>query len=96
MIKQISSEELAKECKNYLEIKVDNVEKMTAILESKLGATSYKVTPDYVIQVYEYLDQPGVISKLAIDNGIGLTSISVKEINLEYYFMDLVGGDHHE
>ncbi len=96
MIKQISSEELAKECKNYLEIKVDNVEKMTALLESKLGSTSYQVTPDYTIQVYEYLDQPSIISKMAIDNGIGLNSISIKEIDLEHYFMDLVGGDHHE
>ena len=96
MIKQISNEELSKECNKYLELKVDKVNEMTALLETKLGCTSYKITPDYTIQMYEYLDQPMKISELAVMNGIGIKSIVVKEINLENYFIQLVGGVQHD
>jgi ABC-2 type transport system ATP-binding protein len=96
MIKQLSAEELSKECNKYLELKVDKVETMTALLEKKLGCTSYKVTPEYAIHIYDYLDQPSKISELAVMNGIGLNSIIVKEINLENYFISLVGGMSNE
>lgn len=96
MLKQISAEEIAKECNKYLEIKVDQVELMTALLEKKLGCTSYKVTPDYSIHIYDYLEQPSQISRLAVTNGIELNSLVVKDINLENYFIQLVGGMDHE
>lgn len=93
MIRQITADELAMECKKYLELRVDNVEAMIALLETKLNCTSYRITPDYTIQLYEYLDQPSKISSLAVSNGIALNSISVKDINLENYFIQLVGGE---
>jgi ABC-2 type transport system ATP-binding protein len=65
---------------------------MTALLDTKLGCTSYKVTPDAAIHLYEYLDQPAVISELAVKNGVGLVQIMMKEMNLENYFIQLVGG----
>jgi ABC-2 type transport system ATP-binding protein len=96
MIKQLSAEELSRECNKYLELKVDKVEEMTALLETNLGCTSYQVTPDYAIHLYEYLDQPAKISELAVRHGIGLNAISVKDINLENYFIQLVGGTSNE
>jgi len=92
MLRQLSAEELAKECNKYMELKVDKVEEMVVLLETKLGCTSYKVTPEKDIQLYEYLDQPSKISQLAVTNGIALNSITVKDINLESYFIQLVGG----
>lgn len=96
MVKQLSNEELAQECNKYIELKVDKVEEMTALLETKLGCLYYKVTSDYTIQIYEYMDQPAKISEVAVKHGIGLNSITVKEINLENYFIQLVGGENHE
>ena len=96
MIKQISSEDLSKECNKYLELKVDKVEEMTALLETKMDCTSYQVTPDYAIHIFEYLDQPAKISELAVSHGIALYSITIKEINLENYFIQLVGGKSNE
>jgi len=96
MIKQISSEDLSKECNKYLELKVDKVEEMTALLETKMNCTSYQVTPDYAIHIFEYLDQPAKISELAVSHGIALYSITIKEINLESYFIQLVGGKSNE
>lgn len=96
LLKQISSEALAAECNKYLELKVDKVETMTALLESKLGCTSYSVTPASTIQIYDYIDQPAVISKLAVSHDIALSGITVKDINLENYFIQLVGGNGNE
>lgn len=96
MIKQLSNDELSRECNKYLELKVDNIEKMTALLETELGCTSYVVTPERAIHIYEYLDRPSKISELAISHGIGLNSINVKEVNLEDYFIQLVGGAGNE
>ncbi len=92
LIKQLSEERLSVECSKYLEVKVDNAERMAALLETKLNCHAYKVTSDYSLCIYEYLNQPEVISQLAVQNGIGLSSINMKEINLENYFMQLVGG----
>ncbi len=96
LVKQISTEELSKECNRYVELKVDKVEAMTALLETKLGCTSYQVTPDQTIRIFEYLDQTSVISQLAVNHGIGLNSITTKEINLENYFIQLVGGESND
>jgi ABC-2 type transport system ATP-binding protein len=96
LIKQLSAEDLSKECNKYIELKVDNVERMTALLETKLNCHSYKLTPEYAIHIYEYLDQPKKISELAVTNGIGLQSMMVKEINLENYFIQLVGGESND
>lgn len=96
MIKQLSAEQLTKECNKYIELKVDKVELMTALLEKKLGCTDYKVTPDYSIHIYKYLDQPSKISDLVVNNDIKLNSLMVKEINLENYFIQLVGGISNE
>jgi len=95
MVKQLSSEDLSKECNKYLELKVDKVDAMTALLETKLGCTSYKVTQNYAIQIYDYYDQPAKISELAVKNGIGINSMMTKEISLENYFIQLVGGESY-
>ncbi len=94
LVKQITSEELAKESNRYIELKVDNVEAMTALLEVKLSCEAYKVTPDRTIHIFDHLDQPNKISELAIKSGIGLLSITTKEINLENYFIQLVGDEN--
>lgn len=96
MVKQISEEDLERECNKYLELKVDNVERTTALLETSLGCTSYMVTPDKAIHLFEYLDQPIKISELIVKNEIGLMSMVVKDINLENYFIQLVGGTSND
>ena len=96
LVKQISQEELSKECKRYLELKVDKVDRMTALLENKLGCTSYQVKPDYSIHIYDYTEQPSKISQLAVSNDVALYSLMTKEINLENYFIQLVGGESND
>lgn len=96
MMKEITHDDLSKECNRYLELKVDNVERMATLLETELGYTAYKVSPDYSIHIFDYLDQPAMISELVVKHGIGLKALNVKEINLEDYFIQLVGGESND
>lgn len=93
LLRQLSAEEMSQENNKYIELKVDKVEAMAALLETKLGCTSYKITPNYEIHLFDYLEQPTKISQLAVNNGIGLYSMTVKDIDLESYFIQLVGGN---
>ena len=92
LIKEISAKDLNKKCKNYLEIKVTNDSKLTALLEEKLGYKEYKVLPSEVIQIFDKNRNPQDISELIIKNGIGLISLEEKSVNLENYYMSLIGG----
>lgn len=96
MVKQISGEDLSKECNKYLEVRVDQIERMTAMLETELGCTNYRITPENSIQIFDYLEQPSVISSLAAKHNLLLNEITVKDINLEKYFIQLVGGNGNE
>ncbi len=96
LVKQLSSEELSMECGRYIELKVDQTEAMTALLETKLRTANYKVTPDYSIHLFDYMNESYKVSELAVTNGIRLHSLTVKEIKLEDYFIQLVGGESND
>lgn len=93
LLRQLSADEISQDNNKYIELRVDKVEAMAALLETKLGCISYKITPNFEIHLYDYLDQPTKISQLAVNNGIGLYSMTVKDIDLESYFIQLVGGN---
>lgn len=95
LIKEISARELNESCKSYLEIKVTNANKLAALLEEKLGYSDYKVLPEEVIQLFDEDRNPEKVSELIIRNGIGLSSLEEKTIDLENYYMSLMGGTYN-
>lgn len=92
LVKEISADEVNEECKNYLEIKVKSANKLTALLEEKLGYSDYKVLPGEIVQLFDKNRDPEKISKLIVNSGIGLCSLKEKSIDLESYYMSLIGG----
>lgn len=95
LVEELSAKELEEKCKTYLEIKVSNPKKMSALLEEELGYRNYKVLPEDRIQIFEGIDNPGKISSLAISNSIGLLAMEEKYLDLENYYMSLIGGIQH-
>ena len=87
LVKEISAIELNEKCKSYLEIKVNNVNKLAALLEEKLGYSDYKVLPGGTIQLFDINRNPEKISELIVKNEIGLSCLEEKTINLENYYM---------
>lgn len=96
LVEQLSAEELEEKCKNYLEIKVSNPKKMSALLEEELGYKDYKVLPYNRIQIFEDVEDSEKISSLAILNKIGLSAMEEKALNLENYYMSLIGGSEND
>lgn len=92
LIEEITAEELSERCKSYLEINVNNPKKLAVLLEEKLGYKDYKVMPNGLIQLFDKAPISEDISKLAISNGIDLKGLYEKSVNLENYYMSLIGG----
>ncbi|MBR1930996.1 MAG: ATP-binding cassette domain-containing protein [Lachnospiraceae bacterium] len=91
LVEQITAEALREKCQSYLEVKVTDVSKYTSLLEHTFDCRNYKVMPDGSVQIYDKIDKVSDYSALAIQNDIGLLAFEQKEINLEKYYMELVG-----
>lgn len=92
-IEQISAKELEEKCKSYLAVKVDNAEKASVIIEKELQCSKYDVLSGNVIRLYDHIDKPEILSESLIANGIKLYSLNQNSVNLEDYFINLIGGN---
>lgn len=92
LVEELSLEQLNEKCRSYLEINVTNPKKLSVLLEEKLGYKNYKIMPDGLIHLFEKDPINEEISRLAVENGIGLKSINEKSANLENYYLSLIGG----
>jgi len=57
---------------------------------------NYKVIPDEKIQLFDGIYEPEKISELSIANGIGLLALEQKTIDLENYYMSLIGDGEND
>ncbi|MGG5460893.1 ATP-binding cassette domain-containing protein [Clostridium sp. B9] len=92
LVEEISSDELNERCKTSLEIKVNNVNKAAWVIENILNTNNFKVLPGRIIRLYDYINNPGEVSKNLLNNDVIVEELSVKGENLESYFMGLLGG----
>lgn len=91
VLEECTAEKLRENCHIYLSVKVENAKKYAALLEEKLHCTNYKIMPDNTIHIYDNSDNIKCYSELAATLDIGLLSFSKNEINLENYYMHLIG-----
>ena len=92
VLEEISREALEEKCQTYMELKISDSEKMAVLLEQHFQKLRYRVYPQNVIHIYGTMEKEQEISELAVKNGIGLLGLSKKVMNLENYYMNLVGG----
>ncbi|MEG1395802.1 MAG: ABC transporter ATP-binding protein [Oscillospiraceae bacterium] len=95
MLEQISAVALAEKCRSCLQIAVDDAPKAATTLETVLGLHDYEVLPNNVLRLYEHLDQPQIVTGTLVTAGVALLGIENKKMNLEDYFMTLIGGGVH-
>ncbi len=96
LLKEISSKELEEECKEYLDIKVENVEKASVLLERQLKTLNYKVTEEGHIYLYDFIDRPEIVVEEFSREGLYIKSIETKGVDLENYYLDLIGGHRND
>lgn len=93
VLEEISRESLEEKCQAYLEVRTTDGEKMSVLLEQNFPKMKYRVYPQNVIHVYEKMDKAQEISQLAVENGVGLLGLTQKTVDLENYYMNMVGQD---
>lgn len=91
VVEQISAEELKEKSRDYLEIRVTDIEKYVSLLERKMECKNYKVMADGSIHILGKIDKLTEYSALAVNHEIGLLFFGMKEVNLENYYMEIIG-----
>ncbi|EON71259.1 ABC transporter ATP-binding protein [Lysinibacillus sphaericus] len=92
LLKEVRMEEVRAENMEYLEIKVDNLEKTTQVLEKKLGIHKYEVVDQHCIRIFATGISQSQINKELVLNGIVVNRIEKQQHNLEEYFLNLING----
>lgn len=94
LVKEFTQEQLEKDTKRYLSIKVsdsDDAAQAAAILEQKLGITEYEVLPGNELKVYAYVDNSPEVTFQLASNKVKVISIQEVGNTLESYFISAIG-----
>lgn len=90
IIKEVSSEELEKNCKRRIEIKVNNLKECVQYLEE--NKYSYEVISDDRVNIYNKMNVTEIAVALSKRNCI-INEFHEIEESLENYYMNLIGGN---
>ncbi len=91
IIDQFSQAELLRRCQERIEIRPVSYTHPVTVIE-KMGISDFKVVDNSVIQIFERLEDSGEIVLELAKNNIKTLNISVKNENLEDYFLAVTGG----
>lgn len=91
MVKEISADALSKECRDYMRIKVSNPERVLTYLRQKIEMDNSEIN-DGEIHLFNAKDGAAV-NQCMFQNGDIASEISYHQLDLEEYFMKLMGGE---
>ena len=89
LLKEISSEDLALECKKSIEVSHHDLDALEAALK-KIGVQNYKRNPNF-IRVYDEILPLDLLTKLKKE-GLEIEHIKTIEVNVEEYYLSMIGG----
>lgn len=90
IIKEVSSDELEKNCKRRIEVKVNNLKKCVQYLEE--NKYSYEVISDDRVNIYNKMNVTEIAVELSKRSCI-INEFHEIEESLENYYMNLIGGN---
>ncbi|MGL4913525.1 MAG: ABC transporter ATP-binding protein [Romboutsia sp.] len=96
LVEEISMDELKVKSQMALEIKVDNIEKCTWVLENILDINDYKVLNDNVLNIYEKIDKAKNITKELAKEDVLISHMVTKRESLEDYVMNIMEGSYND
>ncbi|TLQ41678.1 ABC transporter ATP-binding protein [Ruoffia tabacinasalis] len=93
-IDEFTKEELQERLQSYFEIKVDNTDLASQLLETQLNTTEFEVTADGVTHVFDANIEASDIADTLVKNNLKLSHLSRKSHNLEEMFINLTEEAH--
>lgn len=95
LLEEFSYKDLMEQNKTYLQLRVNDQKKAAAILEENCRITKYKVYEEDIIRIFEDLDQPEMINKKMVENGVLVKELIVNRENLEDHFLRITAGEQN-
>ena len=89
---KLTLEELDEKCRHHILIGTDQPDRLAEVLESSLKTTNYRVMPDKMIRLYDFLDEKEKVARVIFENGIMVTEYTIQGETLENYFISVIGG----
>lgn len=96
IIEEITHKELVAKSRTFLEVVVDKQDKAIVALEKEIPDIKYEVHPNGMMKIYGCNDKASDITELLIHNKIKVYSFTIKGMDLEEYFMALIGGENND
>lgn len=93
IVEDVSHEALHEKCKKRLKIRVDQKSKTAQLLERSFSDIEYQVMPDGGITISNHVEDSAEINRLLNSQGIAVSEFQIEDMQLEEYFLQLVGGD---
>lgn len=93
MIEEFTDEELSERCKSSLIVKVNDINKACDILKEELQTTNFSILNENTIEISDFVNSPGVVNSTLSKHDVIVDSISNKSMDLEEYFMQVIGGN---
>lgn len=94
LIQNMSKEDLENSCKDYCRIVVDHAQRASVILEELIHPKHIEVREENSIYLYDQVDTSVLVEHL-VRQQIRIYEVTMHKQNLEAYFLDVTGGDHH-
>lgn len=92
LVEHISAEDLKEKCRNFLNIDTDDAQKAAQVLKEQFSISNLEVVDRYTLHVGEQMDKSGQFVKALVGNGLLVSQVYRSGINLEEYFVSLMGG----
>ena len=94
LVEQITAEELAQKCTDYLHLRCDQPRKAAALLEREFCLLKWEMRPEGEIRIYETVDAKAV-GQVLTQAGIAVEEMGLHRQDLESYFLERMGGADH-
>lgn len=93
VVKELSAKELDLASRKCLCVEVSDTKALSRVLDK--NGLSYEILSDTTANIYEKINLSQLVLALA-EEGCELTTSHEQDESLENYFINLVGGEHHE
>lgn len=93
VVKELSAKELEQASRKCMQIEVSDINALCRVLDKK--DVSYEILSDTTANIFEKINLSQLVLALA-EEGCELLASHEQDESLENYFINLVGGEHHE
>jgi ABC-2 type transport system ATP-binding protein len=95
MVEHLSARELTEKCRASLKLKVNDTGLAGDVLRNKLSCTAFRSENGNELLLDDYLDAPELVVQSLVLNNVMVSGVEQTGMNLEEYFIRLVGGLQH-